>query len=85
MRYLRRINVVAAAACLAIFHSPDNRELRVETQHIHAVRPADAAQQNLAPGTGAIIYVGSQKFGVVESAAEIDQIIKDCITNGEAQ
>jgi len=85
MRYLRRINVVAAAACLAIFHSPDNRELRVETQHIQAVRPADAAQQNLAPGTGAIIYVGSQKFGVVESAAEIDQIIKDCITNGEAQ
>ena len=85
MRYLRRINVVAAAACLAIFHSPDNRELRVETQHIQAVRPADAAQQHLAPGTGAIIYVGSQKFGVVESAAEIDQIIKDCITNGEAQ
>ena len=85
MRYLRRINVVAAAACLAIFHSPDNSELRVETQHIQAVRPADAAQQNLAPGTGAIIYVGSQKFGVVESAAEIDQIIKDCITNGEAQ
>ena len=85
MRYLRRINVVAAAACLAIFHSPDNRELRVETQHIQAVRPADAAQQNLAPGTSAIIYVGSQKFGVVESAAEIDQIIKDCITHGEAQ
>jgi hypothetical protein len=85
MRYLRRINVVAAAACLAIFHSPDNRELRLETQHIQAVRPADAAQQHLAPGTGAIIYVGSQKFGVVESAAEIDQIIKDCITDGEAQ
>jgi len=74
-----------AVACLAIFHSPDNRELRVETQHIQAVRPADAAQQHLAPGTNAIVYVGSQKFGVVESAAEIDQIIKDCITNGEAQ
>jgi len=85
MRYLRRINVVAAAACLAIFHSPDNRELRVETQHIQAVRPADAAQQHLAPGTNAIVYVGSQKFGVIESASEIDQIIKDCLTNGEAQ
>ena len=84
MRYLR-CNVVAVAACLAIFHSPDNRELRVETQHVQAVRPADAAQQHLAPGTNAIVYVGSQKFGVVESAAEIDQIIKDCITNGEAQ
>ena len=57
----------------------------METQHIQAVRPADSAQQHLAPGTSAIIYVGSQKFGVVESAAEIDQIIKDCITNGEAQ
>ena len=57
----------------------------METQHIQAVRPADAAQQHLAPGTNAIVYVGSQKFGVVESASEIDQIIKDCLTNGEAQ
>jgi len=77
--------LVAAMTCLAIFHSPDNRELRVETQHIQAVRPADAAQQHLAPGTNAIVYVGSQKFGVIESASEIDQIIKDCLTNGEAQ
>ena len=57
----------------------------METQHIQAVRPADAAQQHLAPGTNAIVYVGSQKFGVIESASEIDQIIKDCLTNGEAQ
>ena len=81
----RRLRLVTATTCLAIFHSPDNRELRVETQHIQAVRPADAAQQHLAPGTNAIIYVGSQKFGIVESAPEIDQIIKDCLTNGEAQ
>jgi hypothetical protein len=79
------IGLVAAMRCLAIFHSPDDRELRVETQHIQAVRPADAAQQHLAPGTNAIVYVGSQKFGVIESAPEIDQIIKDCLTNGEAQ
>ena len=85
MGHLRRADAVAITACLAIFHSPDNRELRVETQHIQAVRPADAAQQHLAPGTNAIVYVGSQKFGVVESASEIDQIIKDCLTNGEAQ
>ena len=71
--------------CLVIFHSPDNRELRVESQHIAAVRPADAAQQSLAPGTRAILYVGGQKFGVVESPIEIDAIIKDCITNGEPQ
>jgi hypothetical protein len=77
--------IVIAVTCLAIFHSPDNRELRIESQHIAAVRPADAAQQHLAPGTKAIIYVGSQKFGVVESAVEIEQIIRDCITNGEPQ
>ena len=76
---------VAAVTCLAIFHSPDDRELRIESQHIQAVRPADGAQQQLSPGTKAIIYVGSQKFGVVESAPEIEQIIRDCITNGEPQ
>ena len=77
--------LVMTMTCLAVFHTPDNRELRVETQHIQAVRPADGAQQHLAPGTNSIIYVGSQKFGVVESASEIEQIIRDCITNGEPQ
>jgi hypothetical protein len=76
---------VVTVSCLAIFHSPDNRELRIETQHIQAVRPADAAQQHLAPGTAAIVYVGGQKFGVVETTAEIEQIVRDCVTNGESQ
>ena len=70
-------------SCLIILHSPDNRELRIETSHIAAVRPSDAAQQSLAPGTKAIVYVGSQKFGVVEAPSEIDAVIKDCMTNGE--
>ena len=69
--------------CMAILHSPDNRELRIETAHIAAVRPSDAAQQALAPGTRAVLYVGSQKFGVLESPSEIDAIMKDCMTNGE--
>ena len=68
---------------MAIFHTPDGRELRVETQHISAVRPADSVQQQVAPGTKAILYVGSQKFGITEAAVEVDMIIKDCITNGE--
>jgi hypothetical protein len=71
--------------CLVVLHSPDNRELRIETQHIAVVRPADAAQQSLAPGTKAVLYVGGQKFGVVESPSEIEAIIRDCITNGEPQ
>jgi hypothetical protein len=68
---------------MAIFHSPDNREVRVETAHIAVVRPSDAAQQSLAPGTRAILYVGSQKFGVVETPDQINAIIRDCMTNGE--
>ena len=71
--------------CLIILHSPDNRELRIETQHIAAVRPADNVQHQVAPGTEAIVYVGGQKFGVMENAAEISTLIKDCITNGEPQ
>ena len=70
-------------SCLIILHSPDNRELRLETSHIAAVRPADAAQQSLAPGTKSVIYIGGQKFGVLESPGQIDSIIKDCMTNGE--
>ena len=71
--------------CLAIFHSPDGRELRIETQHISIVRPADAVQQNVAPGTKSILYVGSQKLGIVESPDEAAIIMRDCLTNGEPQ
>jgi hypothetical protein len=76
---------LAASYCLAVFHSPDGRELRIETQHIAVVRPADAVQQNVAPGTKAILYVGSQKLGVVEGADEVAIIMRDCLTNGEPQ
>jgi len=76
---------LAPLLCLAVFHSPDGRELRIETQHIAIVRPADAVQQNVAPGTKSILYVGSQKLGVVESSDEVSTIMKDCITNGEPQ
>jgi hypothetical protein len=76
---------VIVVSCLAIFHSPDGRELRIETQHIAVVRPADAIQQNVAPGTKSILYVGSQKLGVIESADEASIIMRDCITNGEPQ
>jgi hypothetical protein len=70
---------------LAIFHSPDGRELRIETQHIAIVRPADAVQQNVAPGTKSILYVGGQKLGIVESPDEAAVILRDCLTNGEPQ
>jgi hypothetical protein len=70
---------------LAIFHTPDGRELRVETQHISAVRPADSVQQQVAPGTKSIIYVLTQKFGIIEPPGDVQTIIRDCITNGEPQ
>ena len=76
---------LAPLLCLVVFHSPDGRELRIETQHIAIVRPADAVQQNVAPGTKSILYVGSQKLGVVESIDEIGTLMRDCITNGEPQ
>jgi len=66
--------------CLIILHSPDEREMRIESTHIDILRPADAVQQHVAPGTKAIIYVGGLRFGVVESDEEIDTLIKDCLT-----
>ena len=80
---MRAASLVPWLTCMAIFHSPEGRELRVETAHIAAVRPSDAAQAQLAPGTKSILYVGSQKFGIIETPVEVDTIIKDCITNGE--
>ena len=66
--------------CLIILHSPDEREMRIESTHIDILRPADVVQQHVAPGTKTIIYVGGQRFGVVESDEEIDTLIKDCLT-----
>jgi hypothetical protein len=54
--------------------------MRIESTHIDILRPADAVQQHVAPGTKAIVYVGGQRFGVVESAAEIETLVKDCLT-----
>jgi hypothetical protein len=56
--------------------------MRIESTHIDILRPADAVQQHVAPGTKTIIYVGGQRFGVAESDEEIDTLIKDCLTTG---
>jgi hypothetical protein len=67
--------------CFIILHSPDERELRIESRYIEVLRPSDAVQQHVAPGIHSIVIVGGQRFGVVESVAEIGTLIKDCLTD----
>jgi hypothetical protein len=65
--------------CLVIFHSPDGREIRIDTLHVTAIRPAEAVKQHLAEGTRTIIYASGQNFGVIEPVAEVDLMMKNCI------
>jgi hypothetical protein len=69
--------------CLIVLHSPDNRELQVESQYIEVMRPAEAARQHVTPGTQAILYVGAQRFGVIESIDQINIIIRNCLSGGK--
>jgi hypothetical protein len=65
-------------SCLAVFHSPDGRELRIDTLHISAVRSAEGFKHHLAPGTNAVILVGSQNLGVVETPEEVESLMESC-------
>ena len=80
-----RGKVAGILLCLAIFHLPDGQELRLETQHILAVRPADTGQTQLHHDVKSVIYVGQQKFGVVETDEQVEKIMRDCLTDGEPQ
>ena len=68
-------------SCLAIFHSPDGTEIRIETRHIVAVRPADAVKQHLASGTNALIYTSTQTFGVIETVSEVKMLEDECVAD----
>jgi hypothetical protein len=58
-------------ACLVVFHSPDGKELRIETQYILAVRTAHGVREQVAPGTRTILYLAGKTFGVVETPEEV--------------
>jgi hypothetical protein len=71
--------IAIALACLAIFHTPDGFELRVDTRHIAAVRPAAHVKQHLAPGTNSVVYVTTNNFGIVETVDQAQQAIRNCV------
>jgi hypothetical protein len=74
----------AILLCLAIFHTPDGGELRVDTRHIAAVRPAANIKSHLASGTRSVVYVTTNNFGIVETVDQAQQAIRNCI-DGDTQ
>ena len=65
--------------CLVVFHSPDGKDLLIDSRHIAAVRPVEGAiRQHLHPNTRAIIYASTQTFGVVETVDEVNQALNAC-------
>jgi hypothetical protein len=65
-------------SCLALFHSPDGKEIRIDTAHINAVRSAEGFKHHLAPGTHTVISVGQQNLGVVETPEEVEALVESC-------
>jgi hypothetical protein len=68
-----------ALACMAVFHTPDGGELRIDVRHIAAVRPAASLKTHLAPGTRSVVYVTTNNFGVVETVEQAQWAIHHCI------
>jgi hypothetical protein len=69
------------AACVLVFHSPDGTELLVQSDTIRVVKPiSDQHREHVAAGTNSVIYTGVRQagFGVVETAAEVFQMVRDC-------
>lgn len=65
--------------CLAVFHSPDGKELRIESKHIVAIRSTENVKGHVAPGTNTIIYTPGQTFGITENLLETIEVISECV------
>ena len=67
--------------CLIVVHSPDGSELRIDTNHILAVRPAAGVSEHVAKGTNTLIYTGGKVFGVTEGFDDAINQIEQCGRN----
>lgn len=74
--------IVLAAACMAILHTPEGHELRIEIQHIEAVRPVEHLRGHVAHETGSVVYLSSKNFGVTETVEQVQNAIRNCV-NGD--
>lgn len=74
-----RTSVIFLLACLVIFHSPDGSLVSVEKQHVAVVRPVtEPIKEHVAAGTRALLYVGSHKIGITETAEEAEAMLEQC-------
>jgi hypothetical protein len=65
---------------LVIFHSPEGGLLTIDTRQFALVRPVEGKlKEHVAPGTNAILYIGSNKIGITETREEAEEAIRDCV------
>ena len=69
----------SALFCLVVLHSPDGKDLLIDSRHIAAVRPVESSlARHLHPNTRTIIYASTQTFGVIETTDEVNEALKEC-------
>jgi hypothetical protein len=77
---MKIIALAGPLLCLAMFHTPDGKEFRLDTRQITAVRPtATELAKHVAPGTSVIIYAGGRAFGVMETLEQAQTTIRNCV------
>ena len=65
--------------CLLILHAPDGSDLTVQSEQIFAIRPVEELKGiKFAAGTKTVIYIASERFGVVETNTQIEVLISEC-------
>lgn len=63
--------------CLVILHTPKGTELRLESRHITVFQDLHD-YKGAAPGSKSVVNSGSQRFFVVETVEEIDELLEKC-------
>ena len=65
--------------CMLTLHAPDGSELLVQSENISVIRPiAGAHREQVAAGTGSVLYLGGRPIGIKETAAQVRALIADC-------
>jgi hypothetical protein len=78
--------IATIAVCILVLHAPDGSELLVQSDIIRVIRPITAAhREHVAPGTNSVLYLGVRQagFAVIETAAQVLQLVRDCPQAGE--
>jgi len=81
-----RRHIAMLSVCVAVLHSADGNEIRVDVHQIAVQRAAvsEHARRQLHHAVHSVITAGGEKFGVIETLDQIHQAMEHCL-DGEHQ